>query len=77
MGECMDWQDDAIVLENRAYGESGSIAQLFTREWGRHAGLVRGGTGKKLSPVLMPGNKVYAHIGGAEVKISLGATAWS
>ena len=57
----MDWQDDAIVLENRAYGESGSIAQLFTRERGRHAGLVRGGTGKKLSPVLMPGNKIYAY----------------
>ena len=56
----MEWQDDAIVLENRTYGESGSIAQLFTREWGRHAGLVRGGTGKKLSPVLMPGNRVHA-----------------
>lgn len=56
----MEWQDDAIVLENRAYGENGSIAGLFTRAGGRHAGLVRGGAGKKLGPVLMPGNRVCA-----------------
>ena len=54
----MDWTDDGIVLSARKHGESSAIAQLLTKNHGRHAGLVRGGIGRKLRGVLQPGNQV-------------------
>jgi len=54
----MDWTDDGIVLSARKHGESSAIAQLLTKCHGRHAGLVRGGIGRKLRGVLQPGNEV-------------------
>lgn len=53
----MEWHDDAIVLSVRPHGESGSILEVLTKEHGRHLGLVRGG--RKLKPVLQPGNTVH------------------
>lgn len=53
----MEWVDNAIVLSSRPYGESGLIADLFTRERGRHSGLVRGA---KMRILLQPGNSVRA-----------------
>lgn len=52
----MEWSDDAIVLTVRQHGESGTIADVLTREHGRHAGLVRGG--RAMKPVLQPGNSI-------------------
>ena len=49
----MEWTDSAIVLSSRPYGESSAIADLFTREHGRHLGLVRG---RKARAQLQPGN---------------------
>ena len=54
----MQWTDDGIVLGIRRHGEASAIAELFTREHGRHLGLVRGGFGSRLKPVLQPGNSV-------------------
>ena len=56
----MQWTDDAIVLGIKRHGEANAIAELFTREHGRHLGLVRGGFGSRLKPVLQPGNGVRA-----------------
>jgi len=56
----MDWQDDGIILSVRKHGESSAIVNVLTRTHGRHAGLVRGGSGKRLSGILQPGNKVQA-----------------
>lgn len=56
----MDWTDEGIVLSARKHGESSAIAQLLTRHRGRHAGLVRGGAGRKIRGVLQPGNQVIA-----------------
>ena len=56
----MQWTDDAIVLGIRRHGEASAIAELFTREHGRHLGLVRGGFGSRLKPALQPGNTVRA-----------------
>src|SRR5881392_3804003 len=39
----MEWRDTGFVLAVRRHGESALIAELLTREHGRHAGLVRGG----------------------------------
>lgn len=49
----MEWTDTAILLSARPYGETGIIADLFTREHGRHSGLVRG---SKTRALLQPGN---------------------
>jgi DNA repair protein RecO (recombination protein O) len=56
----MEWTDDGIVLGTRRHGEVNAIVELMTREHGRHLGLVRGGGGTRLRPVLQPGNVVRA-----------------
>jgi len=54
----MEWTDDGIVLGTRRHGEANAILELMTRDHGRHLGLVRGGAGSRLRPVLQPGNSV-------------------
>jgi DNA repair protein RecO (recombination protein O) len=54
----MEWSDEGIVLGVRKHGEANAILDLMTREHGRHLGLVRGGAGSRLRPVLQPGNSV-------------------
>jgi DNA repair protein RecO (recombination protein O) len=56
----MEWTDDGIVLGARRHGEANAILELMTREHGRHLGLVRGGAGSRMRPVLQPGNSVRA-----------------
>jgi DNA repair protein RecO (recombination protein O) len=56
----MEWTDIGIVLGARRHGEANAILELMTREHGRHLGLVRGGAGSRLKPVLQPGNSVMA-----------------
>lgn len=56
----MQWSDDGIVLGVRRHGEANAIAELMTREHGRHLGLVRGGAGSRQKPVLQAGNTVSA-----------------
>jgi DNA repair protein RecO (recombination protein O) len=56
----MEWIDEGIVLGVRRHGESSAIVELLTRGHGRHLGLVRGGAGKRMRPVLQPGNGVGA-----------------
>ena len=57
----MDWKDEGIVLSAHKHGESAAIVTLLTREHGRHAGLVRGGAGKRARGIYQPGNHVMAH----------------
>ncbi|HMK70530.1 MAG TPA: DNA repair protein RecO [Xanthobacteraceae bacterium] len=56
----MQWTDEGIVLGVKRHGETGVILELMTQERGRHLGLVRGGTGKRLRGVLQPGNSLRA-----------------
>ena len=56
----MEWTDDGIVLGVRRHGEANAIVELITRGYGRHLGLVRGGAGSRMRPVLQPGNSVRA-----------------
>src|SRR5262249_45727328 len=58
--ETMQWTDEGIVLGVKRHGEANAILELMTREHGRHLGLVRGGFGARLKPVLQPGNTVTA-----------------
>lgn len=54
----MEWTDEGIVLGVRRHGEANAIAEVMTVEHGRHLGLVRGGAGSRLRPILQPGNAV-------------------
>ncbi|MBN8981318.1 MAG: DNA repair protein RecO [Rhizobiales bacterium] len=56
----MEWTDEGIVLGVRRHGESSAIVELMTRSHGRHLGLVRGGAGSRMRPLLQPGNTVNA-----------------
>jgi DNA repair protein RecO (recombination protein O) len=52
----MQWTDEAIVLGAKRHGEANAILDLMTRAHGRHLGMVRGGAGSRLKPILQPGN---------------------
>ena len=56
----MDWSDDGVVLAARKHGETSAIVSLLTRGHGRHAGLVRGGAGRRARGIYLPGNRVRA-----------------
>ena len=51
----MEWRDQGVLLSARPHGESAAIIEVFTPEYGRHLGVVRGGSGRKLAPILQPG----------------------
>ena len=51
----MDWRGTAILLSVRRHGETSAIIDVFSEERGRHAGVVRGGTSRKIAPILQPG----------------------
>jgi len=48
----------AILLSARAHGETAVVARLLTQEFGVVAGYVAGGRGRRLRPVVIPGNMV-------------------
>ena len=48
----------AIVLAVRHHGETAVVARLLTEEAGVVAGYVAGGRGRRLRPVVIPGNLV-------------------
>jgi DNA repair protein RecO (recombination protein O) len=54
----MQWTDEGIVLGVKRHGEANAILEVMTCGHGRHLGLVRGGAGSRLRPVLQPGNRV-------------------
>jgi DNA repair protein RecO (recombination protein O) len=54
----MEWTDEGTVLGVRRHGEASAILEVMTRDHGRHLGLVRGGAGSRLRPILQPGNTV-------------------
>jgi DNA repair protein RecO (recombination protein O) len=56
----MHWSDEAIILSVKPYGETSAVTELFTREHGRHLGLVHGGRSRKARPILQTGNQVDA-----------------
>lgn len=56
----MEWSDTGIVLSARRHGETSAVVHVLTRSHGRHAGLVRGGAGRRARSVVQPGNEVQA-----------------
>jgi len=72
----MEWREEGALLSVRRHGETSAIVDVFTRGHGRHAGVVRGGAGRRLGPVLQPGAqldvtwraRLEAHIGSFKVE---------
>ena len=55
-----EWQTDAIIISVRPHGEGNAVVSLLTADYGRHAGLVRGGGSTKMRGTVQPGNRVQA-----------------
>ena len=58
----MNIRAPAILCAVRAQGENAAIARMLTADHGLIAGYVAGGRGRRLRPVLIPGNLVSAEI---------------
>ncbi|KAB2912179.1 MAG: DNA repair protein RecO [Hyphomicrobiaceae bacterium] len=79
----MHWSDEGVILSVRPHGEAGAVLELFTRQHGRHLGLVHGGRSRKLRPVLQTGNHIEAewkarladHLGHYTVELRRGFAA--
>lgn len=56
----MEWIDEGILLSVRPHGETAAVAELWTRQHGRHLGLVHGGRSRRKRPILQVGNHVDA-----------------
>jgi DNA repair protein RecO (recombination protein O) len=54
----MDWRDEGILIAARRHGETSAIIEVLTRAHGRHAGVVRGGAGRRMAPLLQPGARL-------------------
>ncbi len=79
----MNWSDEGVILSVRPHGETAAVVEIFTREHGRHLGLVHGGRSRKSRPVLQIGNHVGAtwkarlseHLGHMNVELIRGYAA--
>ena len=58
----MQLKAPAIVLAARPHGENAVILRALTQEAGMVAAYVAGGQGRRLRPVVIPGNSVEAEI---------------
>lgn len=54
----MEWTETGYILATRRHGETSVIVEAFTRDHGRHLGLVKGGRSARWRGVLQPGNRV-------------------
>ncbi len=54
----MQWEDEALVLGGRRFGEGGLILDVLTATQGRRAGLVHGGASRRRRGQLDAGNTV-------------------
>lgn len=74
----MEWRDEGILLAARPHGETSAIIEVFTALHGRHAGVVRGGAGRRMTPVLQAGAqldvawraRLEAHLGSMTVELT-------
>ena len=57
----MNWDDTGFLLSKNRYNENSLIADIFTKNHGKVAGIIFGGTSKKLKNYLQIGNKVHVN----------------
>jgi len=54
----MQFEDQAIVLSARPFGETGALVHVLTQDHGVYAGHMAGGASRKNKALLQPGNRV-------------------
>ncbi len=54
----IEWRDEGPLIAVRKHGETSAIVEVFTADHGRHAGVVRGGTSRKVAATLQPGSQI-------------------
>ena len=54
----MEWREEGVLLAVRKHGENAAIIEVFTPGHGLHSGVVRGGAGRRMGPVLQPGTQL-------------------
>jgi len=64
MGAAMHLRLPAILVAARQHGEAAVVGRFLTREHGIVAAYVAGGRGRRLRPVLIPGNLVDLELAG-------------
>ena len=52
----MEWKDTGLLLSVRPHGEGSAIIEALTKDHGRHLGVVRGGSSRKMAPILQVGS---------------------
>lgn len=57
----MIWIDSGFLLSKYRYNENSLIADIYTKNHGKVAGIIFGGTSKKLKNYLQIGNKVHVN----------------
>lgn len=55
-------ETEAIVCALRSHGEHGAVVRLMTPNHGLQAAYVRGARGRRMRPILIPGNKIEAQL---------------
>lgn len=58
----MQIDTEGIVCGVRGHGEHGTILRVLTPEHGLVAAYVRGGRGRRMRPILIPGNLVFLQL---------------
>jgi DNA repair protein RecO (recombination protein O) len=57
----MEWRDEGVIIGVKHYGETSVIAEIMTRQHGRHMGIVRSGRSKSMRSLMQAGNQVDCH----------------
>lgn len=55
----VEWTDVGVVLSVRRYGEHDIILHALTEHHGHHAGVVKGGSGRRSRGLYQPGNQLH------------------
>lgn len=53
----IEWREEGVVIAVRRHGEADAIVEALTRDHGRHAGVVRGGGGKRQAAAMQVGTQ--------------------
>ncbi len=55
----MNWDDTGFLLSKNKYNENSLVSEIFTKDHGKVAGIIFGGTSRKIKNYLQIGNRVY------------------
>ena len=55
----MNWIDEGFLINKNKYSENSLIVEIYTKDHGKVAGIIFGGTSKKIKNYLQIGNKLH------------------